>query len=482
MKPEGRRYVSIVCIAFVLCLSGLSARAQQSGSSPKSTGNKSEPRSLDELLEKVRSAGIIDDSLAKEREVEFIERKDEQATLLKEAHEREQALINRSEALERIYEANEVKATDLEETLRDRLGNMGELFGIVRQVAGDTRAHIDESIVSAQFRDRGAFLDELAQSKALPSIDKLQKLWFVLQQEMTESGKIVRFSADVVDPEGTASQKQVIRIGTFNAIADGKYLRWMPETAKLAVLNRQPQARYLDTVREFEKATEGTVGFAIDPSRGSILALLVQTPELKERIDQGGVIGYIIIGLGAVTFILALLKLFYLLFINWRIGLQRKNPANIKKSNPLGRVLQVFKDSPGVEMEALERKVDEAVLKESSRLERFLWAVKVVSIVAPLLGLLGTVTGMIRTFQAIQLFGTGDPKMMAGGISEALVTTMLGLIVAVPLVLLHSGISSIVRKLVDILEEQSMGMVAIQAVSGLAGRVKDTREQENESR
>jgi biopolymer transport protein ExbB len=188
---------------------------------------------------------------------------------------------------------------------------------------------------------------------------------------------------------------------------------------------------------------------------------LVQTPEVRERIDQGGVIGYIIIGLGLVTFALALLKLAYLVIVSLLIKRQRRAPEQARRDNPLGRVLQVFKDNPRLDPETLERKADEIVLKESSRLERFLWAVKVVAVVAPLLGLLGTVTGMIRTFQAIQLFGTGDPKMMAGGISEALVTTMLGLIVAVPLVLMHSGLSSLVKRVVEVLQEQAAGLMVV---------------------
>jgi biopolymer transport protein ExbB len=468
-----RRYSPLLLLvsALLLVFAGSSeARAQQEERTeqalqPAPPGKVTEAigkaKSLDELLERVQKVGLIDDSEARRRKQEFIARKGEQARLLDEALAREQELIKRSEELERGFEANERKAAELSETLRQRLGTTGELFGVVRQVAGETRVKLQQSLVSAQISRDEAFLQELAESKKLPSIEQLQELWFLLQQEMTESGKVVRFPADVVETGGRSRRMLVTRIGVFNAVAEGKYLRWLTDVGRLATLSRQPPARFLSTVVELESASGGTVRFAVDPSRGSVLSLLVQTPELRERVEQGGVIGYIIIAMGAAALLLALLKLGHLLLVSALMGAQKRRPERISTNNPLGRVLQVFRDNPEMDGEALDRKVDEAVLKESGGLERFLWAVKVVSVVAPLLGLLGTVTGMIRTFQAIQLFGAGDPKMMAGGISEALVTTMLGLIVAVPLVLLHSGASSMVRRLVDVLQEQTAGIAAV---------------------
>ena len=365
-----------------------------------------------------------------------------------------------SEGLERLYEANENQLAELEELLRKRLGTTGELFGIVRQVAGATQSQIHTSLTKAHIKGREETLSKLAQSKELPSIDQLETLWFVMQQEMTESGKVVSFTAPVVQHGGETKKSKVVRIGTFNATSGGKYLRWLPKTAKLAVLGRQPETRHLATVRSLEAAGDGMVPFAIDPSAGEILASLVETPTFEERLRLGGNVGYTIMVLGAVTGVLAVLRLLYLLVIAMLVQIQRRSPDKAGKGNPLGRVLSVFDKNRGVKVEDLERKLDEAVLKETGRIERFAWAIKVVSVVAPLLGLLGTVTGMIRTFQSIQLFGTGDPKLMAGGISEALVTTMLGLIVAVPLVLLHSSVRSTARRIVDILHEQAAGMVA----------------------
>ena len=146
-----------------------------------------------------------------------------------------------------------------------------------------------------------------------------------------------------------------------------------------------------------------------------------------------------------------------------KVTSQQKHLERPDTTNPLGRVLNVYASNRSVDHETLELKLDEVILRESARLERFLWLVKTVSVVAPLLGLLGTVTGMIQTFQAITLFGAGDPKMMAGGISEALVTTMLGLMTAIPLVLLHATLANSTRRINDVLEEQGAGFVAMQS-------------------
>jgi biopolymer transport protein ExbB len=279
---------------------------------------------------------------------------------------------------------------------------------------------------------------------------------------MTEAGRIVRFPARVITPEGTEEERSVVRVGTFNAIADGEYLVWDRDIQQLRILERQPASRYLATVEDFEEATSGRTTFALDPSRGSLLELVVDTPDARERIAQGGAIGYTILVLGVVAGLVALARWVQVLLLGRRVAAQQKREQP-QPDNPLGRVLAVYQENRDADPETLELKLDEAILRESASLHRFLWAIKVVSVVAPLLGLLGTVTGMIQTFQAITLFGTGDPKLMAGGISEALVTTMLGLFVAIPLVLLHAVVSSSSGRIVEVLEEQSAGIIAARA-------------------
>jgi biopolymer transport protein ExbB len=442
------------CLA-ALCLPAALA-AQQPAAEP------SRPLSLAELLERVKQGYRLQTEADRQREAEFTANKDRQAALLKAARAELAAEQKRSEGMEKEFDRNEASITQLQETLRIRLGTMGELFGMIRQMAGDTRAQLEASLVGAQFPGRAERIDPLAKSKSLPSIPQLEEMWYLLLQEMTESGKVVRFEASVVSPDGQERRARVMRVGVFNTVVDGRYANWAPEVGKLVELGRQPGPQYLTDAAGLESATQGYHRFALDPARGSILALLVQTPDFIETLPYGGVIGYTVLGLGAVTALVAILRLVWLFVVGFMVRRQRRREA-IKTSNPLGRVLKVYADNPAVDLETLQHKLDEAILRETSRLERVLSLVKVVAVVAPLMGLLGTITGMIKTFNAITLFGSGDPKLMAGGISEALVTTEEGLIVAIPLVLLHAWLKSQVTSVVDVLEEQSAGLVARRA-------------------
>ena len=421
-----------------------------------------QPATVDELLEKVRGGWERDTAEALARERVFVDAKQNRQALVDEARALKAREEQRSQELELVFQGHEKAMAELEESLHLAMGNMGELFGVIRQVAGDTRSQLESSLVAAQYPGRAATLDLLVESKSTPSVEALNALWFALQQEMTESGKVVTFDTQVTDPSGESRTRSVTRVGVFNAVSEGKYLRWLSEVGRLTELARQPGARYLSTAEDLQSADEEMVRFGLDPSRGSILSLLVQTPNLRERVQLGGVIGYMILFLGALTLLGALFRMFYLSRVKLKVRAQKTNPTPLE-DNPLGRVMRVFSDNPGVSTETLNFKLDEPILREQANLDRFLWAIKVVSVVAPLMGLLGTVTGMIRTFQAITLFGTGDPKLMAGGISEALVTTMLGLVVAIPLVLIHSWLRTMSRRLMDVLGEQSAGIVARQA-------------------
>ncbi len=418
-------------------------------------------KSLDALLQQVRRGWETERLENQAREAEFRSAEARQAGLLEEARAILAAEEARSQELEQTFDDNELRLAQLEETLQERLGSLGEAFGVVRQVAGDTAGHVESSLVSAQLPGRAEFLEQLGRSKALPSIEALRKLWFSLQQEMTESGKVVRFLATVVTLEGKAVERDVVRVGTFNVLASGGYLRWNGETGTLGELGRQPGARHLATVAPFEAATGGIQPLSLDPSRGQLLSLLVAVPNAEERVQQGGVIGYAILALGAVAGLLVLVRLLETLVVSRKVSQQLKSETPGK--NPLGRVLEVYENNRNADVETLGLKLDEAILRETARLDRFLWAVKVVTVVAPLMGLLGTVTGMIQTFQVITLYGTGDPKLMAGGISEALVTTMLGLCVAIPLVLLHALVTSGTKRIADVIDEQSAGLIAERA-------------------
>jgi biopolymer transport protein ExbB len=423
----------------------------------------SPPKDFDALLSKIEAGWRTEKNESKKRLAIFNQAKDRQKILLQEAQEELVRWEQQSSILENKFSDNQKKLADLSKGVNDRLGDMASLVGVIRQMAGDTLGHLRTSLVSAQYPGRDKALADFANSNKAPSIDQLRSFWLTLQKEMIESGRSARFQAPVVLPSGEVAQREVVRAGLFNALSAKHSLIWLPESQKLSQLGRQPASRYTRRNALFSESVGGWSDLAIDPSRGALLSLLVQHPTTWERVSQGGFLGFLILGLGGITLLVALARLFYLLATYRRLARQEHDPI-AQATNPLGRVFQVYHMHSDAHVDALENKLDEVILKEQAKLDRFLWAFKVVAAAAPLMGLLGTVTGMIQTFQAITLFGTGDPKLMADGISVALVTTMLGLCVAIPLLLLHSALKSLSQRMMNVLGEQSAGMVASKAL------------------
>jgi biopolymer transport protein ExbB len=300
----------------------------------------------------------------------------------------------------------------------------------------------------------------MAGANSLASIEDIETLWFELQREITETGKTVRFEHTVTLTNGEETQMQIARAGAFNLAGPVGYLQYDPGTERVSELQRQPeQSRYTNSAREFAAATASPATLGVDVTRGGILALLVESPTIQDRINQGGIVGYCIIGLGIIGLLIAIVRFVGLTSASRKVAAQLKRDS-ASTDNPLGRVLAAYESNRNADTETIELKLSEAALKEMPGLTKGLLFIKVISVVAPLMGLLGTVTGMIKTFQVITLYGAGDPKMMAGGISQALMTTVLGLVVAIPMVLLHTIVSGQSRKVINILQSQSAGLVA----------------------
>ena len=420
--------------------------------------------SMTELLERIQQGQARDSREARQREADFARRKNEQQSLLNQARAERARQERNSARLENLFQDNQTKIVAARAALDERLGALKELFGVLQTVSGDTQARFKGSLTDIQYPDRGDFLVELGNKMAskneLASIEDMERLWFELQREVTESGKVVRFSQEVTTADGEIMTAPVVRVGVFNIVFEDGYLKYDSTTTNVSELQRQPeQSRYTNSTADMLDATSGPVTFGLDVTRGGILELLVESPTVGERINQGGIVGYCIIVLGFIGLLIGI----------WRwIGLtsdSRKVTAQLKRDsastdNPLGRVLAAYESNRNADTETIELKLSEAALKEMPELTKGLLFIKVISAVAPLMGLLGTVTGMIKTFQVITLYGTGDPKMMAGGISQALMTTVLGLVVAIPMVLIHTLVSGQSRKIINIIQSQSAGMVA----------------------
>ena len=358
-----------------------------------------------------------------------------------------------------------MKIAAKQEQLKEKLGSLSELFGHLTSASGDLASNIEVSLVSAQYPDREVFLkgliSKMSGSDTLPSIEEIERVWFELLREVRETGVVTRFDAEVASPGGERASREVLRVGAFNIVdLDGSYLNY--ENGALSELPRQPSGPYTGWASDLAAASSGLHNFGVDPTGptgGSFLAAIIDTPTLEERWHQGGYIGYAITAVGIFALLLALLRMVVLMGMSSKVNKQLKSDKAME-NNPLGRVLKIHEDNPTMDTETLELKLSEGVLRETPKLESGLTLLKIIAAVAPLMGLLGTVTGMIITFQAITIFGAGDPKAMAGGISGALITTVLGLLVAIPTVLLHTVVNGRAQRIIHILDEQTTGIIA----------------------
>lgn len=416
---------------------------------------------LSGLLKEVKQISSSDKALNAQREAEFKSDLNKQEALLQRSRDRLKQAEAEQERLKKAFDNNDQKLAELEALLQQRSGQLGEVFGVAKEVASELSPILQDSITSADHPDRGKVL-AFADSKRVPELKDLQNLWYQLQLEMTASGEIKQFNTSVVNINGNQEEAAVVRVGTFAAATDdGRFLSWNLQQQALTVLPTQPASGYQQAVVDYQNGLTNEV--LVDPSRGQLFSLLDRMPKLLDRLHQGGEVGYLIMGLGVIGLLVALWQMIKMTVTEFKVKRQLSVPTQLKANNPLGRVLQAVSRS-GLSLDQLELKVDEAILKEVPRIERGQSVLKLLAAVAPLLGLLGTVVGMIATFQSITLFGTSDPKLMAGGISQALMTTVLGLVVAIPLLFCHSYLSAKSRRITQILQEKSLGLLSSEPV------------------
>ncbi|HEX7081322.1 MAG TPA: MotA/TolQ/ExbB proton channel family protein [Gammaproteobacteria bacterium] len=426
-----------------------------------------------ELLEQVNALRAEEAEMAREREAEAQAELEEQERLAREAVARRDRAEARSAELDMRWEANEDLIEETTALLRQHEGNLGELFGVTRQVAGDAAGTLEESLLSTQFEpppgqeERAEFMRRIAGATALPSINELERVWYELLREMTASGKVVRYQTDVLDLQGNRSPRDVVRVGPFTAISDGGFLGYLPSETTLAELDGQLGANFRAIARQLEQtqADAGYTAAVVDPARGALLGLYLERPNVVQRIEEGEVVGYVIIAVGVIGALLALFQAAYLLRTRFAVRAQLRDLSVPRPDNPLGRVLLAFRgdgdrDRSPENLELAELRLSEAVLHEVPKLERFQSFLRLAVAAGPLLGLIGTVIGMIITFRAITASGSSDPKIMAHGIGQAMIATVLGLGIAIPLLFINAGLTAFSRSLTQILDEQSQALLA----------------------
>jgi biopolymer transport protein ExbB len=282
-----------------------------------------------------------------------------------------------------------------------------------------------------------------------------------MQQEMIEEGKVAKFNATVTREDGSQEKVNVVRVGAFTAVDGDNFLRYLPETGALVQPNRQPAGHFRRLAEDFSTATGGVLPMAVDPSGGDLLRTLANQPTLLERLTQGHTVGWLIILLGLAGILIILERGAYLFTIGNKIRRQMST-SKPDLNNPLGRILSVFNESKADDPETLGLRMDETLMRERPVLQARLGLLKVLSLVAVLLGLVGTVVGVMNTFQSMNLFG-GGTNLIANGISAALVTTWLGLLVATVLLFCQGLLEARSGVLMHILEEQSANILAARA-------------------
>ncbi|HHF3120556.1 TPA: MotA/TolQ/ExbB proton channel family protein [Vibrio diabolicus] len=412
----------------------------------------------DALLQKAQQENRQQQSHNVARESGFKKTEQElQAIKNKLAAERA-ALQAEADSLSVTFGENEAELAQLEEKLRLETGSLGELFGVVRQNAKELESELKSSVAGVDANSYQKDIDAIVAAKSLPTLTQLQAMWRSMEEQIKASGEMANVSFTLLNGEGREQTVNGVRLGSMALLDDTGYVKWNGQRGDAVNYLRQPESGpTANTI------SSGDIdALVIDPSRGILLEQLANSPTLADRLNAGGVVGKIILGLLAIGLLIALVRGASLMISRQKIMKQLKTPAQ-PGDNPLGRVLAVYQKDKHRSVEALELRLLEAVVDEQTHLEKGLSMLKLLAALAPMLGLLGTVTGMIETFQVITQFGNGDPKVMAGGISMALVTTVLGLVSAMPLLLAHNVLSSQAENIRSILEKQGIGLVAEQA-------------------
>ncbi|EIO5089560.1 MotA/TolQ/ExbB proton channel family protein [Vibrio cholerae] len=408
-----------------------------------------------------------------QREAGFVQTAQELQAAKAELLAERNRLQKEADQLSSQFSDNENTLARLEETLRLETGSLGEMFGVVRQNAKELQSELDQSVTGVELRAHQQSIDDVVAAKTLPSMAQLRGLWQAMSEEIRASGQIQTTEIQWLNGQGETQTVPALRLGSLGLISEQGYVKW--DNARQQALSYQQLPSDFPTFSHIRTLVDGdVVTMNIDPSRGVLLEQLALTPTLSQRLQAGGVIGNVILVLLGVGLIIALYRGAILATLRQKIKAQLKNPEQ-PGNNPLGRILAVYNKEQQRSVEALELRLLEAVVDEQNHLETGLSMLKLLAALAPMLGLLGTVTGMIETFQVITQFGNGDPKVMAGGISMALVTTVEGLIAAIPLLLAHNILSAQAEAIRNILEKQGIGLVAQQAERDCGAAVTQSR-------
>ena len=483
------RHGFVAALTVASLLAGATAFAQRPQTPPAQPAQPApqpppaaEPKiNLNQLRQGVQRLRDQERQLAQEREGRFRAALQRQERLAQEATQRRNAAEARSNALDKQWNENEQKIAETNALLTERQGNLGELFGVTRQVAGDAATVLSQSMLSTQYEkpaqgeDRADFLRRIAGATALPSITELERLWYEILREMTDTAKVVKYTTPVarlddpltadVDESQQTEEREVVRVGPFTATSNGQYLGYIASKKELTELHGEIISEFQDIGRRLQAAgpNSGYQRALVDPASGALLSQYLDRPSWARRVQEGEAVVWVIIFVGGLGVLLAAFQGVYLVLQRFAVASQLKNLDSPKESNPLGRVLIAYRGDgtrSSDSAELAELRISEAVLREVPKLERFQSFLRLAVAAGPLLGLIGTVIGMIITFHAIVASGTSDPRLMATGIGQAMIATVAGLGIAIPLLFINAGLAALSRSLTQTLDEQSQALLA----------------------
>jgi biopolymer transport protein ExbB len=370
-----------------------------------------------------------------------------------------------------------LERTQAAKVLREVSGDLREMAGHVRTAARELLSAAENSPVSAEYPKRMAKLKAVLQKGRMPGLGDIEQVIGLYQQETKAASSIRRRQGTIVDTAGRQTGAEILRIGVFTTIYRNKaevgFLLPGPDPRRLLAVKGQMPWGMKDSLQSL---MDGATNAApLDISGGAALRSLARVPSVQQRIKSGGPLVWPILGVGALALLLLIERFFFLQRVRFNTDElmgrvsgyllkgdldSARESARAKKGRPVANVILAGLRLIGRSPETIETGLGEAMLRELPRLERSLTVLKVLAAVAPLLGLLGTVTGMINTFQVITVHGSGDPRLMAGGISEALITTQLGLAVAIPIMVFAALLSRRAQKAAGDMEEKALHLNA----------------------
>lgn len=448
--------VTLSVLAFLICAGQVFASSEEWKKVAENI-NKDQDQSLVDVAEMEKYLKMDKSALEKEL-----------ANLKAEDKKEGDVLTN----LENKYNALRKEEDQHEKDLANEQSEIQAIEDNVRNIVKDAISVSRDNPITAEYPERKEILEGIAESKRFPGMDWIKILVEFYFSEMEETGRIVRRTGEFVGPDGRVTTGEIIRIGRMTSYFrtnDGTvgFLKPEADGRRLVAVTGEATGSMLSAINDYFDKKSNIL--PVDLSDGTFFVQMTKSLTFSEWMDQGGPIMYAIAAIALLGFFLFLERL---IVLGTKAKASDKVMAHIKdmvsKANfteakafcssksriPTCQMLDSALEHIGHSQEVIDSALQEAVLRQVPKLERFLPTLALFAAISPLLGLLGTVSGMIDTFKIITEVGTGDPGMLAGGISVALLTTYFGLCVAIPLMVVHHFLKSQVDKIVVDMQEK----------------------------